>query len=199
MGWDHSYSNKRPLQWVKAKREFDCAISSLVFIFHQVAAAASQFSVFGELSIHAGRSGDKHKTLAYIGFFRPLVLLFDMTRRRMISHMMPKGRLVDNLYADLPDAIPTELVETLAGNASCRIERIVSTGQASPPGFWYDQPEVEWVVVLKGEAHLRFEDAANPILMKPGDYLLIQPHRKHRVEGTSQEEPTVWLAVFLSD
>ena len=63
-----------------------------------------------------------------------------------------------------------------------RIERIVSTGQASPPGFWYDQPDDEFVVLLTGAARLRFEDGDVTIDMKPGDWVEIPAHVRHRVE-----------------
>ena len=99
-----------------------------------------------------------------------------------------------NLFADLPVHLPDEVFTTLVESACVRIERIVSHGQASPEGFWYDQDEHEWVVVLKGAARLRFEDQT--IEMKPGDFVNIAAHRKHRVEWTTPEEPTVWLAVF---
>jgi cupin 2 domain-containing protein len=100
-----------------------------------------------------------------------------------------------NLYADIPQMLPEELIEILVDSKDVRIERIVSTGHASPPGFWYDQPESEWVVVLHGEAVLEFEDEKRH--MVPGDFVLIPPHRKHRVSSTSMKEPTVWLAVFF--
>ena len=101
-----------------------------------------------------------------------------------------------NLFSALPVRLPEELVETLAAGKHVRIERIVSTGQASPEGFWYDQEESEWVVVLKGEARLLFEGDAQPIHLKPGDHVTIPAHRRHRVEWTTPSEPTVWLAVF---
>ena len=106
---------------------------------------------------------------------------------------------MNNLFADLPTDLPEELVEVLAENKHVRIERIVSTGQASPDGFWYDQEEAEWVIVLKGEAKLLFEGDDEPIHMKPGDFVNIPAHRKHRVEWTTPDEPTVWLAVFCCD
>ena len=106
---------------------------------------------------------------------------------------------MNNLFADLPTDLPEELVEVLAENKHARIERIVSTGHASPDGFWCDQEEAEWVVVLKGEARLRFEDDDKPIHMKMGDSINIPAHRKHRVEWTTPDEPTVWLAVFCRD
>ena len=105
---------------------------------------------------------------------------------------------MSNLFDDLPATLPNELVTILAQNQHIRIERIVSTGHASPDGFWYDQDEHEWVVVLKGEARLAFEDGET-VQMKPGDYVLIPAHRRHRIEWTIQNEPTVWLAMFYRD
>src|SRR3979490_2292301 len=99
-----------------------------------------------------------------------------------------------NLFADLPGHLPGELLTTLLDDANVRIERIVSHGHASPQGFWYDQEQHEWVVVLKGAARLRFEDGT--VEMKPGDCLNIPAHQKHRVEWTTPDEPTIWLAVF---
>ncbi len=99
-----------------------------------------------------------------------------------------------NLFSDLPSEIPDELIETLLQAETVRIERIVSRGHASSPAFWYDQPENEWVVVLGGAARLRFED--DVIELKPGDYVNIPAHKKHRVDWTTPDEPTVWLAVF---
>lgn len=104
-----------------------------------------------------------------------------------------------NLFAALPTNLTEESVNVLAENPGVRIERIVSTGQRSKPGFWYDQNEHEWVVVLKGHARLLFEDEDEPINMRPGDHALISAHRRHRVEWTTPDEPTVWLAVFYSD
>lgn len=98
-----------------------------------------------------------------------------------------------NLFTDLPPHLPDELFTTLLEATDVRIERIVSRGHASPEGFWYDQDRHEWVVVLKGAARLRFEDEV--IEMKPGDFMNIPAHRKHRVEWTPPDEPTIWLAV----
>lgn len=107
--------------------------------------------------------------------------------------------MTQNLFSNLPNQLPEELVDTLVINDRVRIERIVSTGQVSPKGFWYDQDEAEWVVVLRGEAKLLFAGEAHPRHLKPGDHVHILPHQKHRVEGTSNEEPTVWLAVFYQE
>jgi cupin 2 domain-containing protein len=99
-----------------------------------------------------------------------------------------------NLFSSIPADIPDELVDKLLETDSVRIERIVSRGHSSPDGFWYDQDESEFVVLLKGAARLRFEDGE--IELKPGDSVNIPAHRRHRVEWTTPAEPTIWLAVF---
>lgn len=104
--------------------------------------------------------------------------------------------MTGNLFADLPLAAETaEHIETLLARPGVRIERIVSTGQASPPGFWYAQADAEWVVLLAGEALLRFEDEAGARRLRAGDWLHIEPGRRHRVDWTDPAVPTVWLAV----
>ena len=107
--------------------------------------------------------------------------------------------LPSNLFADLPGRLPDELVVPLLEAADVRIERIVSYGHASPKDFWYDQDRHEWVMVLRGAARLRFQDQERLIEMKPGDFVNIPAHTKHRVEWTAVDEPTVWLAVYYGD
>jgi cupin 2 domain-containing protein len=102
-----------------------------------------------------------------------------------------------NLLAALPRSLAAELTTTLIANEKFRIERIVSTGQASPPGFWYDQAWAEWVLLVSGSAGLLFEGEAEPRVLNAGDYLLIPAHRRHRVAWTNVEHPTVWLAVHF--
>jgi cupin 2 domain-containing protein len=103
-----------------------------------------------------------------------------------------------NLLRDLPDARNGEVVETLIETSGMRVERIVSLGQASPPGFWYDQNEAEWVLLLTGAARLRFADEPEDRALAPGDHVLIAPRRRHRVAWTDPEIPAVWLAIFYS-
>lgn len=100
-----------------------------------------------------------------------------------------------NLFADLPAALPEEAFCEILTRPDLRIERIVSTGHASPPGFWYDQPWDEWVLVLAGAARLRLADEAADRVLAPGDHLLLPAGTRHRVTWTSPGEPTVWLAV----
>lgn len=102
-----------------------------------------------------------------------------------------------NLYAGLPDALPAEAVTELMATPHARIERIVSRGQASPPGFWYDQDSDEWVMVLAGSAGLLIEGEAAPRKLGPGDYVHLAAHVRHRIAWTDGERATVWLAVHV--
>ena len=101
-----------------------------------------------------------------------------------------------NLLFPLPDARAAEQVDRLLTRPGLRIERIVSLGQANPPDFWYDQAEAEFVLLLAGAAKLRFTDERVAHLLRPGDWLDIAPHRRHRVDWTDAATPTVWLALF---
>ncbi|QCR35793.1 cupin domain-containing protein [Nissabacter sp. SGAir0207] len=104
---------------------------------------------------------------------------------------------MNNLFRDFPTAAvraEEETFEDLLARPDVRIERIVSTGQASPPGFWYSQPQGEWVVVLQGAAGLLIE--GEPVReLRPGDFINIPAYCRHRVEWTEANGPTVWLAV----
>jgi cupin 2 domain-containing protein len=108
------------------------------------------------------------------------------------------GPPLGNLFDDVEGRLAAELVDVLVDRASVRVERIISTGHATPPGDWYDQDQDEWVVVLRGSAELRFEGDAEAYVMRVGDHLVIPAHRRHRVEWTDPREPTVWLAVYYS-
>ena len=103
-----------------------------------------------------------------------------------------------NLLGDLPTGAASEQFVELLSRPGLRIERIVSSGQASPLNFWYDQPLGEWLVVLQGEARLVFEGETASCLLRPGDCIDIAPHRRHRVEWTHPEVPTIWLAVHYA-
>lgn len=105
---------------------------------------------------------------------------------------------ISNLYRDLPNALASEQCVELLSRPGLRIERIVSIGHASPPGFWYDQAQGEWLIVLSGEATLAFEDEPAPRLLMPGDIVDIAPHRRHRVIATHASVPTIWLAVHYA-
>lgn len=99
-----------------------------------------------------------------------------------------------NLFADIPAQLPAEIVQILLTAADVRIERILSLGQASPTGFWYDEPTHEWVLLVQGAARLQFEGEA-PFDLCAGTFVNIPAHRRHRVDWTDPDQTTIWLAV----
>ena len=104
-----------------------------------------------------------------------------------------------NLFAGLPaQPVAEEEFTALLARPGLTIQRIVSTGQASPAGFWYDQADGEWVLLLQGAARLRFADEATDRILGPGDWLDIAPRRQHRVAWTAPDRVTVWLAVHYA-
>lgn len=103
-----------------------------------------------------------------------------------------------NLFDDLPDALPEELTQILLEAPCVRIERIVSRGHASPEGFWYDQEEHEWVLLLQGNARLAFAEGIPEIEMRRGDHLTVPARQRHRVAWTDPTQDTIWLAVFFA-
>lgn len=100
-----------------------------------------------------------------------------------------------NLFTALAPSAAHEQITSLLATADVRIERIVSYGQASAPGFWFDQNWAEWVIVLSGYAGLLIEGEDRPRRLRAGDYVCLPAHCRHRVEWTSREEATIWLAV----
>ena len=100
-----------------------------------------------------------------------------------------------NLFARFPGKGLGEAFETLVETGALRLERIVSHGQATPAGEWYDQEWDEWVVLLQGSAGLLLEGEREAQTLRPGDFRHIPAHRRHRVEWTDEERPTVWLAL----
>lgn len=103
----------------------------------------------------------------------------------------------DNLFDGIPATLQEELFQTLAESATVRIERIVSAGQATPPGEWYDQLWSEWVLLVSGGATVLFDSDATPIILKPGDHVTIPAGCRHRVERTDPSQKTIWLAVHF--
>ena len=99
-----------------------------------------------------------------------------------------------NIYKLPQEVSQLEKFEQIVSGKNIQIERIVSTGQTTPSGQWYDQELDEWVILLQGEAKLSYDDDTR-IRLKVGDYLLIPAHTKHRVEYTSIEPACIWLAV----
>ena len=97
----------------------------------------------------------------------------------------------------IPYFMQDEISETLLKTEGFKLERIVSAGQTTPEGEWYDQDTEEWVILLSGSAGLLFEDEEEVFIMNAGDYVQIEPHHRHRVEWTDPEQKTVWLAIHF--
>lgn len=104
---------------------------------------------------------------------------------------------VRNLYDDIPSTSGEEFFQTLAESGNIRIERIVSYGHATPPGEWYDQEWNEWVFLVSGGAAIRFDDDTAPIVLEPGDHIMIPANCRHRVDRTDATQKTIWLAVHF--
>jgi cupin 2 domain-containing protein len=106
-----------------------------------------------------------------------------------------ENEIMKNVFADIPDTIPEEIFETIIEADSFRLERIVSDGQLTAEDEWYDEDENEWFILLKGSAGLLLEGDKEPLVLKPGDYLNLPAHRKHKVLWTDADEKTIWLAL----
>lgn len=102
----------------------------------------------------------------------------------------------NNLLSCSCPAPGEEQTTTLLTSAGFRLERIHSCSASSPEGFWYDQSEHEWVLLLQGSGRLQFADEPAPRELHRGDALLIEPHRRHRVVATDPAPGTIWLALF---
>lgn len=104
-----------------------------------------------------------------------------------------------NLLADLPDAARAEVTETLLSAKGVRLERIVSLGQATPEGVWYDQDMAEWVLLLSGRARLTIFGEATDRELAAGDAVYLPAHCRHRVAWTDPHVAAVWVALFIAD
>lgn len=101
-----------------------------------------------------------------------------------------------NIFSDIPSDLSKEVFENILKADNVRIERIVSNGQITPDDEWYDQDWDEWVLLLKGEAELTFDDGSS-VLLREGDYRLIPKHEKHQVTMTAK--PSIWLAIHIGE
>ena len=111
-----------------------------------------------------------------------------------VTNKMKSSIDVNNIFANIPDTVDTEIFEALADGEGVTIERIISKGQQSPESGWYDQGKNEWVMILRGGAILLYEDGSS-VALNPGDFINIPAHTKHRVNWTAPDIETIWLAV----
>jgi cupin 2 domain-containing protein len=99
-----------------------------------------------------------------------------------------------DLLQDIPAHLPDEVMQDVLTFGHMKVERILSRGHCSPPDFWYDQDQHEWVLLVQGQAIVQFEHER--VHLRPGQHINIPAHVKHRVEWTPPDEDTVWLALF---
>ncbi|MEB3326509.1 MAG: Nif11 domain/cupin domain-containing protein [Synechococcus sp.] len=101
-----------------------------------------------------------------------------------------------NLFTQTCPAAGEERSDVLLNLPSWRLERIHSCQACSPPDFWYDQADHEWVALLQGSAQIQFEGEDRLRELGPGDSLLIPAHRRHRLVATDPDPGSIWLALF---
>lgn len=106
---------------------------------------------------------------------------------------------VANFFDNLPKATKDEVFEEIIANKNLKVERIITNGQVTPKGEWYDQTTNEWVLVLQGAAQLLIQEGETLRIvdMKAGDHVLLPAHCKHRVEWTDKQQTTIWLAIHF--
>jgi len=100
-----------------------------------------------------------------------------------------------DIFDNIPKDLTNEFFEDIVLSDNVKIEKIISKGHTSPKDGWYNQEQNEWVIVLKGEGIISFEDEKQ-ICLKSGEYINIPAHKKHKVSWTKPDEETIWLAVF---
>lgn len=101
-----------------------------------------------------------------------------------------------NFLSLVPEQVDEEIFQDIVKTGNVTIERIISHGHSSPETGWYDQEKNEWVMVVEGEAIIEFENEQQ-IRLNQNDFLLIEPHQKHRVKWTTPDRKTIWLAVHF--
>lgn len=109
------------------------------------------------------------------------------------------GSIMNSILTELPTDKEQEHFQDLLTRPGVKLERIVTYGQVTPPGEWYDQAWDEWVMMVQGEAKLLLEQDAQLLHMKPGDHVLLPAHCRHRVEWTPEDQATIWLALHLGE
>lgn len=102
-----------------------------------------------------------------------------------------------NLFEDIPEDLTKERFDTILEKGGLRLERIVSRGHATAEDQWYDQPSDEWVTLLQGGAAIVIDGRKAPVVMRPGDHLLLPARCRHRVAWTDPDVDTVWLALHF--
>jgi glyoxylase I family protein len=109
---------------------------------------------------------------------------------KLLDREKPATIVRGNLFA-VATPQSGEHFESLAKLRGTTIERIASS--AAPGLDLYDQPQDEWVVLVRGSA--RLEVRSETLDLSAGDFVLIPAHTPHRVLSTSAG--ALWLAVHV--
>ena len=99
-----------------------------------------------------------------------------------------------NIFDSIPRNLDKEVFEQIIQDENVKIERIVSKGHSSPESGWYNQEQNEWVIILRGEAIISFENGKQ-LKLNEGSHFNIPAHQKHKVSCTNPNTETIWLAV----
>ena len=108
---------------------------------------------------------------------------------------MIRGDFLIHKYSDLSE----EIFDTILNEKSFFIERIITNGQCTPEDTWLSQARAEFVMLLKGEARLRFRSDNSFVNLKAYEYIVIPPNCEHRVDWVSENEEVIWLAVHYDE
>lgn len=100
-----------------------------------------------------------------------------------------------NIFKQIPKDLSEEIFEDIIKTDNLKIERIISYGQTSPKSGWYESELNEWVILLKGQAVLSFQNS-DDVKLNAGDYINITAFTKHKVSWTLPNEETLWLAIY---
>lgn len=101
----------------------------------------------------------------------------------------------NNLLAKIPANLDQEVSEVLVNNKAVCIERIISKGHSSPPTGWYDPSKNEWVMVLKGEAIISFENKTEYIYRLLVHDKVIQPIPEASIsQQTMRHKLAIWAS-----
>ncbi len=100
-----------------------------------------------------------------------------------------------NIFSKKINSQSDEVADTLYFSQNTKVERIISMGHKSPDGFWYNQSEDEFVILVQGSAKLEFENNEE-ICLEKGDSLLIPAYKKHRIIYTSINPQCIWICIF---
>ncbi len=98
-----------------------------------------------------------------------------------------------NFFDDIRVPEIGEISERLYENKNIFIEKIISSDKQEKK--LYNQNYDEWIILMEGEALLQIDK--KEVILKKGDFLLIEKNTPHRVVKTTSG--TLWLCVHMTE